>query len=335
MDGLRIGVVMGGFSHEREVSLTTGEAVASALEDTGRQVVRVPLGPGTDTVDALRAARMDVAFLALHGGMGEDGCIQGLLEVLGIPYTGSNVMSSSLAMDKLKAKELFRLHNVPTPPYYTFGEADRLSDIEEIHGSFGFPAIVKPRREGSSIGICKAEDMTELVAAIDHASRLDTSVLVERFIQGREVAVGLLGGRVLGAIEIAPKSGIYDYEAKYTPGMTDYYMPARLPPTRYQGVLNLAERAANALDTQGAVRVDLIVTEGHNEYVLEINTLPGMTATSLLPKIAASAGFNFVQLVDRILADALPAAAAPSVQQEPEPATVPARRMTRQRRRAS
>ncbi|MBE7480663.1 MAG: D-alanine--D-alanine ligase [Polyangiaceae bacterium] len=328
MKAPRIGVVMGGTSAEREVSLSTGRAVAKALGSAGRNVVEIELGPGIDTVGALRAARIDVAFLALHGRLGEDGCIQGLLEILEIPYTGSSVLASALAMDKLKSKELFRLHNVPTPPYYVF-DAEGLADVEEVHGSFGFPVVVKPRREGSSFGIAKADSPAALARAIADARRYDQSVLVERFIAGKEISVGILDGRVLGAIEIAPKSGMYDHHAKYTPGMTEYFMPARLPATRYRGVLNLAERAAQALDSAGAVRVDLLVTEGQNEYVLEVNTLPGMTPTSLLPKIAAEAGYSFADLCEAIvdragLGVAQPAAPAehPALGAESEPDTL-------------
>jgi D-alanine-D-alanine ligase len=297
----RVGVVMGGSSAEREISIRSGEAVVSALRGLGYDVTPVVLGAGSDALNQLAQAELDVAFLALHGRLGEDGCVQGVLELLGIPYTGSNVLSSALAMDKMKAKELFRLHNVPTPPYYVFGVAHAAADLEEVHGSFGFPVIVKPRREGSSLGVARANNLSELAQAIECALGYDSSVLVERFIEAKEVAVGILDGRVLGAIEIAPRSGVYDFHAKYTPGMTDYFMPARLPAARYRGVLNLAERAAQALDTSGAVRVDLLVTEGQNEYVLEVNTLPGMTETSLLPKIAAAAGFGFAELCEAIL----------------------------------
>ncbi len=296
----RVGVVMGGTSAEREISLRSGLAVAEALERVGHEVVPVVLGEDTDAFLAIAAADLDVAFLALHGRLGEDGCIQGLLELLGVPYTGSSVLSSALAMDKLKAKEMFRLHNVPTPPYYALG-ATELDDLDEVHGSFGFPVIVKPRREGSSLGVARANSPSELRNAVLEALSYDSSVLVERFVAAKEIAVGILDGRVLGAIEIAPAGGVYDYEAKYTSGMTEYFMPARLAPARYRGVLNLAERAAQALDTHGAVRVDLLVTEGQNEYVLEVNTLPGMTETSLLPKIAAAAGFDFDSLCAAIL----------------------------------
>ncbi len=297
----RVGVVMGGTSAERDISLSSGVAVADALEATGREVVRIDLRDGRELVRQLAQAKLDVAFLALHGRLGEDGCVQGALELLGIPYTGSGVLASALAMDKLKTKELLRLHNVPTPPYYWVNEAEATTDIEELHGSFGFPVIVKPRREGSSLGLTKATHPGELASGLKLALEYDGSVVVERFIQGREIAVGVLDGRVLGAIEIAPKKGIYDFESKYTPGLTDYYMPARLPATRYRGVLNLAERAIQALEVTGVARVDLLVTEGMNEYVLEVNTLPGMTKTSLLPKIAAAAGFGFTELCEAIL----------------------------------
>jgi len=214
------------------------------------------------------------------------------------------VLASALAMDKLKAKELFRLHNVPTPPYYTVASADDLTDLDAVHGTFGFPVIVKPRGEGSSLGITKVGSLGELASALELAFDYDDTAIVERFVAAREINVGILDGRVLGAIEIAPKNGLYDYEAKYTPGMTDYFMPARLPPTRYRGVLNLADRAARALGCSGAVRVDLLVTSGENEYVLEVNTLPGMTETSLLPKIAGGAGYDFGQLCEAILESA-------------------------------
>jgi D-alanine-D-alanine ligase len=331
---LRIAVLMGGPSAEREVSLQSGERVQKALTERGHDVVALDWrGPEQNLWQALRHEGITVAFLALHGTYGEDGCVQGLLEILGIPYTGSSVMASALAMDKLKSKELFRLHNVPTPPYYVF-EGKCASDIEELHGSFGFPAIVKPRREGSSIGVTRADNMSELAQAIETALAYDDSVLIERFVKGSEVAVGVLDGRVLGAIEVAPRAGLYDFRAKYTPGMTDYYMPARLPPARYRGVLNLAERACQALDTSGAVRVDLIVTEGQNEYVLEVNTLPGMTQTSLLPKIAAAAGFGFTELCEAMLSRAelhtgSPRPRANSVVSElesPEEVLVPSRR---------
>ncbi|MBK7402943.1 MAG: D-alanine--D-alanine ligase [Myxococcales bacterium] len=299
----RIAVLMGGVSAEREISLASGAAVADALEARGHEVLRLDVGEDVDR--QLRLARQqftpDAAFIALHGTFGEDGCVQGMLECLGIPYTGSSVLSSALAMDKLKSKELFRLHNVPTPPYYVAKQSD-LADLEDLHGSFGFPAIVKPRAEGSSIGISRAQNLAELAVGVRRALDLGHDALVERWVKGAEVQVGILGGRVLGAIEVEPKNRpFYDFVAKYTPGQTEYHLPPRLSPTRVRGVMNLAERAARALGVEGACRVDMIVTEGENEYVLEVNTLPGMTQTSLLPKIAAAAGYDFGALCEAIV----------------------------------
>ncbi len=295
----RVGVLYGGISAEREVSMRSGEAVVRALRSNGHDVVPVVVGRDIDRV--LRAAPIDVAFLALHGRFGEDGAIQGVLEWLGIPYSGSSVLASALALDKLKAKELFRLHNIPTPPYYDLTGPVTSAQVEERHGSFGFPVMVKPRREGSSIGVSRASNAGELRTAVDEALRHDDGVLVERYIRAREVHVALLGDRVLGAIEVVPRRPFFDYEAKYGKGQCEYFYPARLAPTRYQGVLRLAERAHHALGCTGATRVNLLVTEGENEYVLEVNTLPGLTTTSLLPKIAAGAGLDFPQLCEEIL----------------------------------
>ncbi|MDP8999162.1 MAG: hypothetical protein M3O46_03525, partial [Myxococcota bacterium] len=174
-------------------------------------------------------------------------------------------------------------------------------DLDSVHGSFGFPAIVKPRREGSSVGLRRVANATELAEAIEHALAYDDHAIVERYVRGMEVHVAILDGRVLGAIEVVPKGGLYDYRAKYTEGLTDYACPPRLPSTRLRGVMNLGACAARALSCTSACRVDLLVTEGENEYVLEVNTLPGMTPTSLLPKIAAAAGMDYGSLCETIL----------------------------------
>jgi D-alanine-D-alanine ligase len=312
MSGLRVGVIMGGWSAEHDVSIDTGNAVAEALSERGHEVVRIVVPASnhrsfegaSNLMEALGRAEIDVAFLALHGRFGEDGCVQGLLELAGIPYTGTGVMASALAMDKAKSKELFLLHNVPTPPYYKVAATEDLADIESVHRHFGFPAIVKPRGEGSSLAVRRVNNLSELVLGLQEVFAVDDWALVERYVAGVEVNVGILEGRVLGAIEICPKSGIYDYEAKYTPGASTYHVPARLQPARFQNVLNLALRAVEALDVQGAARVDMLVTPGDNEYVLEVNTLPGMTETSLLPKIAQAAGYSFADLCDAILSNA-------------------------------
>lgn len=300
----RVGVIMGGACGEHEVSLSTGSAVADALAERGYDVCRVVL-PATrrslDLVQTIQTASIDVAFVALHGRLGEDGCIQGLLELANVPYTGAGVLGSALAMDKVKSKELFLLHNVPTPPYYTVSIDQGIEDLESVHRHFGFPVIVKPRGEGSSLAVTRANTLAELASGLSMVFEYDDYALVERCITGAEVNVGILDGRVLGAIEIVPRGGLYDYEAKYTPGASEYHMPARLPPARYQNVLNLASRAAEAVSATGAVRVDMLVTPGENEYVLEVNTLPGMTPTSLLPKIAGAVGYDFADLCEAIL----------------------------------
>jgi D-alanine-D-alanine ligase len=264
----KIGVLLGGLSSEREVSLRTGEAVLGALRDRGHDAIPIYVDGDVDV--ALRQEQIDVAFIALHGRMGEDGCIQGLLELLGIPYTGSDVMASALAMHKGKAKELFRLHNLPTPAYYTI-TADQAGDAAGAHGDFGFPCVVKPIREGSSVGVTICGTHDELVPAIERALCFDDEVLVERFITGKEISVAVLEDRALGAVEITPREGFYDYKNKYT---------------------------------RGATRVDMIVSDSGNEFVLEVNTVPGLTPTSLLPKIADAAGISFGELCELMLAGA-------------------------------
>ena len=211
MQSRKIGVLLGGQSSEREVSLRTGEAVIAALRGRGHDAV--PIYVDRDVDVALRQEQIEVAFVALHGRWGEDGCIQGLLETMGIPYTGSDVLASALAMHKGKAKELFRLHNLPTPAYYTLTD-DEAGDLDGIHGDFGFPCVVKPIREGSSVGITICHSMSEFAAAVDSALRFDDELLVERFIAGQEVSVAILDGRALGAVEIAPRDGWYDYANK-------------------------------------------------------------------------------------------------------------------------
>jgi D-alanine-D-alanine ligase len=297
----RIGVLLGGLSSERDVSIKTGEAVLAALRERGHEAI--PIYVDRDVDVALRQERIDVAFIALHGRWGEDGCIQGLLETLGIPYTGSDVLASALAMHKGKAKELFRLHNLPTPAYYTLTAADA-QDLLGVHGDFGFPCVVKPIREGSSVGIAICRTAEELAPAIERALCFDDEVLVERFIAGKEISVAVIDDRALGAVEIAPRSGFYDYANKYTKGATDYFVPPRLSPERYRGVLAQALRAHLALDCRGATRVDMIVSDSGNEFILEVNTVPGLTPTSLLPKIADTAGISFGELCEMMLAGA-------------------------------
>jgi len=301
MQSRKVGVLLGGLSSEREVSLRTGEAVLAALADRGHDVV--PIYVDRDVDVALRQERIDVAFIALHGRWGEDGAIQGMLEMLGIPYTGSDVLASALAMHKARAKELFRLHNLPTPAYYVLHASDPV-ELEDMHGDFGFPCVVKPVCEGSSVGVTICRGFDDLRSGVEKALRFDDEVLVERFIAGREVSVAVLGDRALGAVEIAPRAGFYDYANKYTRGATDYFVPPRLSPERYRGVLAQAQRAHTALGCRGATRVDMMVSDSGNEFILEVNTVPGLTPTSLLPKIADAAGIGFGELCEMMLAGA-------------------------------
>ena len=299
MQSQKVGVLLGGLSSEREVSLRTGEAVIQALRQRGHEVIPIYVDGDVDV--AVRQEQIDIAFIALHGRLGEDGCVQGLLELLGIPYTGSDVMASALAMHKAKAKELFRLHNLPTPAYYTLSAGE---DIASVHGDFGFPCVVKPIREGSSVGVSICSCLDDLAHGVERALRFDDEVLVERFISGKEISVAILDDRALGAVEIAPHDGFYDYANKYTRGATDYFVPPRISPERYRGVLAQGLRAHLALGCRGATRVDMIVSDSGNEFVLEVNTVPGLTPTSLLPKIADAAGISFGELCELMLAGA-------------------------------
>lgn len=296
-----IGVLMGGLSAEREISLISGSAVLAALEERGHRAI--PIDVGRDIAQRLDALDVDLVFNALHGRYGEDGCIQGLLELLGLPYTGSGVLPSALAMNKLKAKEIFRLHNLPTPPYYAVTRA-QMSTLAELHGSFGFPAVIKPACEGSSLGVSVADNVDELQAGCEAAFELDDTALIERHIEGREICIGIVNGRALGAMEVISHNEIFDYQAKYTAGHAHYHLPARLTPERYQGVLTQALRAHQALGCAGATRVDMIVSDLGNEYILEINTLPGLTPRSLLPRLAEHTGLSYADLVEEILIDA-------------------------------
>ncbi len=300
MKSRKIGVLMGGLSSERQISLETGQTVHSALAARGYDVHHVFVDRDIDLV--LRHEHIDVAFVALHGRYGEDGCIQGMLEVLGIPYTGSDVLSSALAMNKLRAKQMFRLSNLPTAPYYAAPSDLDADEILARHGDFGYPVVVKPVGEGSSVGVSLVETPDELVAAAEAAACFDGTLLVERFIDGQEISVAVLGDRALGAVEIETRREFYDYAAKYrSNGETSYVLPPRLSPERYRGVLHQALMAHRALGCSGATRVDLIVSPTGNEYLLEVNTLPGMTPQSLLPKIALAAGLTFDDLVEAIL----------------------------------
>jgi D-alanine-D-alanine ligase len=297
---MRIGVLLGGLSSQRDLSLRSGEAVHAALVARGHDAVKIFVDGDLDV--ALRAERIDVAFVALHGRFGEDGCVQGLCELRNIPYTGSSVLGSALSMDKLKAKELFRLHNLPTPSYYLHRRSQ--GSARDQHGAFGFPVVCKPRGEGASLGVRRADDLDELEAALEEALRFDEHVLVERCIEGREVHVALLGGHVLGAVELVTGHATYEYGALSGAAPVSLFLPPRLSAERLRGVAALAERAAQALSASGLVEVDLLVGERDNESILEIDTEPLLLPQSPVVRIAHAAGLDFGALVEAVLARA-------------------------------
>lgn len=310
----RVGVILGGSSPEREVSLATGAAMAEAARGGGFEVIEIDWQEGS--VDELTGAPMEVALLALHGGYGEDGSVQGLLNCLGIPYTGSGVLASALAMHKVQSKRLFVSAGLSTPPYQVMSAAavaDHLAGRARVRLSV--PCVVKPAREGSSVGVTIVDDFDGLDEALAAAAEGRRDVLVERFIEGREVSVGVFDGEVLGSVEIVPAEGFYDYRAKYQRKDTRYLLPPELDADVLQAVETTARRAYELLGCRGVARVDLIVsgeepaqaaTEGfgggvERGWLLEVNTLPGMTETSLVPKMAAARGISFTDLVTQMI----------------------------------
>ncbi len=284
----RVGVLMGGRSGERAISLASGRAVAAALAAAGVDAVPVVLGEAP-WCEAIRNAGIARAFVALHGTWGEDGCVQGMLEILGIPYTGSGPLASALCMDKRLAKRVLREAGLRVP-----ADVDWSAD-----GAHAWPVVVKPRAEGSSLGVRVVRGPEQWRAPDGRGDWL-----VEELVGGVEVAVGVLEGEPLPPVEVAPRKGLYDYEAKYTKGATEYFCPPRLPEDVVRRCMDAAARAAAACGCTGAPRVDMIVPEDGEPVVLEVNTIPGMTETSLLPKAAQAAGIGFTELCLRILGGA-------------------------------
>ena len=290
----RVGVLYGGPSAEREVSLVSGKEVAEALRKRGYKGVSL-IDVGPDLPAQLRKRRIDVVFNALHGKIGEDGCVQGLLEVTGIPYTGSGVTASALCMDKVLTKEVLGRNRISTPPYQVLaGDGKAASKLP-------LPVVVKPRSEGSSIGVTIVRRQRDLASAVREACRSDRDALVEQYVAGKEITVGLLNGEALGVTEIRPVKGFFDFKTKYTSGMASHIFPAPLPGALYRKAMRLAARACAVLGCEGAPRVDFRISPEQRLYALEVNTLPGMTPLSLLPEMAAGVGIDFGNLVERIL----------------------------------
>jgi len=295
----KVGVLFGGMSSERDVSLRTGAACAKALKGLGYDVAELDVGK--DLAQRLIAEKVEVAFIALHGRWGEDGCVQGMLEAMFIPYTGSGVLASAAGMDKAFAKQVFTHHGVPTPPFRLFTSAEAaLAGLASL--PFGLPCVVKPSREGSSVGVHICKSTAEYEAGVKEAATHAGMLLVEQYIKGREVQGAVLDDEALGVIEVVPANEFYDYQAKYqSAGKTKYLFPAPLPPAQYEQVNAACLAAHKALGCAGATRSDVILTESGQVFLLEVNTLPGMTESSLLPKIAAGRGIDFPALCERLL----------------------------------
>ena len=295
----KIGVLLGGLSAEREISLKTGHASLRALQQLGYDAVAIDVNQNLPK--QLQEADIEIAFIALHGRFGEDGRVQGLLEMLQVPYTGSGVLASSMAIDKVITKQLLLYHELPTPGFDFMRPGDSAADL--LQRCKHLPLVVKPSREGSTIGITIAKSREDLRAGIDLAAALDGTVLVEDFIDGAELTVSVVNGEPLPIIQIVPNSGFYDYQAKYTSGATEYLLPAPIDADSYQLVQKAAVKACRGLGCRGAARVDFMFRQ-REFYCIEVNTIPGMTETSLLPKAAQAAGIDFPQLVEMILLDA-------------------------------
>jgi D-alanine-D-alanine ligase len=291
----RIVVLLGGISNEREISLRSGQAVLDALL---RQGIRAyPFDPATEPFSALYEGRFTRAFIALHGKGGEDGTMQGMLSQFGIPYTGSNVLASALALDKWRAKLIWQSLGIPTPEFVLIQD----SDAKEHAEPFAFPWIIKPAREGSSIGVAKVDGRHALEDAINQARLFDTMVLAERYIAGLECHVAILDGQALPVVRVEFDHPIYDFKAKYGVSQTVYHCPAGLGTDTEQRIQETALSAFHALGASGWGRVDIRFSEKDGPFVLEVNTIPGMTERSLVPMAAKAAGISFDELCLKIL----------------------------------
>lgn len=285
---------MGGLSAEREISLKTGNAIFTILQEGGYQAVKLVVDRAIAA--ALLKERIEVAFIALHGPWGEDGAVQGLLEMMGIPYTGSSVLASALAMHKVMAKKVFGYHNLPTPAFEVVRSGDALPAV-----NLAPPVVVKPVCGGSTIGTTIVHRREDLEEALRVAAEYEPDILIEQFVDGVDITVGVLNGNPLPVVEMVPKSGFYDYRSKYTQGATEYIVPARLSAETTARAQGLAVAAYQALQCAGAARVDFRLDGSGGLSILEVNTIPGLTATSLLPMAAAQAGIDFPSLLEQML----------------------------------
>ncbi|MBO8167597.1 MAG: D-alanine--D-alanine ligase [Thermoanaerobacteraceae bacterium] len=303
----KVAVLYGGFSAEREVSLRTGAAVYEALLEANYSAHLIDVDH--NVMDNIKKVNPDVAFIALHGKGGEDGAIQGLLETLGIPYTGPGILASAMSMNKIITKQILQNKGIPTAPFATVNVNDDLTArAQQIRREIPGKLVVKAPNQGSTIGIYFVEPEADLVAVMKKAFQYDRTILVEKFIPGTEVTASLLGNedpQVLPLIEIVSHTGVYDYKAKYTKGLSEHIIPARVSDAAAKKVERYSKETFKALFCQGLARVDFIIDENEEPYLLEVNTMPGMTETSLFPDAARAAGISFPQLVSRIVQLAL------------------------------
>lgn len=298
----RVGVLFGGMSAEREVSLDSGAAVLAALKNLNLDAVGIEIkNDTTEIVQQIISANIDVAFIALHGGIGEDGRLQALLDIMNIPYTGSDTQSSALAMNKLITKQLWRGVNLPTSPFVLLGDDIDFSEVIRTLGG----VMVKPAHEGSSIGMALAYTAEELTSAYHNAREYDAAVIAEKLLPGSEYTVAILDGQALPPIKLETDHSFYDYDAKYIDNTTQYVCPCGLSVEKEEELKQLSLNAFNSLQCQGWGRVDIMVDENENFQLLEVNTVPGMTSHSLVPMAAKAAGYSFEDLVFKILQAAL------------------------------
>jgi D-alanine-D-alanine ligase len=304
----RIAVICGGKSGEREVSLRSGKRVFDSIVAQGLSAVM--LDTDDNLVDNLKKEKIDLACIMLHGKYGEDGCIQGLLELCGIPYTGSKVLASALAMNKVASKRVWQAMNIPTPKFFEFGGTqDLTSQCAALKKTFPFPLVIKPASEGSSLGVSILKSAQDLEATVLNTIKEFGPSFAEEYIEGKQVTVGIIKiegvYKALPILELAPKTEFYDYKAKYTKGMTDFIIPAKLPKMVYSNVSETALAAFNALNCEGFARIDIIVDKDGTPFVHDANTIPGMTDLSDLPAQAQAEGISYDQLVQHILESAL------------------------------
>jgi D-alanine-D-alanine ligase len=292
----RVAVMMGGSAAEREVSLKSGAAVFAALKRKGIDIVAIDVTGSP--IDALAGLKLDRVFNIIHGRGGEDGVLQAVLHVMGIPYTGSGVMASALTMDKLRTKLCWQGYGLPTPKWVLLKTID---DLDACIGKLGFPVIVKPAQEGSSIGMSKANNREELENALKVASEFGCDVYAESWVTGKEYTVGLLDGKALPVIRLETPNAFYDYEAKYKATTTQYHCPCGLSGEQEQHLQQLAVQASEVVDVKGWARVDVFIDDSGQPQLIEINTVPGMTDHSLVPMAAKQAGIEFDELVWKIL----------------------------------